>query len=114
MRTPRVRFWQQVWLDFTNVLSHLPDDKMKALTTIILLIIVAGGLSYLLALDWWLKPLDMQPQRISVVGLFVLLMIAFWFGSAFTRSRQPFLKVSDLKADSVSDMFQMRVENKGP
>jgi len=48
-----------------------------------------------------------------VAGL-VLVLISFWFGSAFTRSRQPVLTVSNLKAESVSGVFQMRVENKGP
>jgi|SRR5215216_4856235 len=110
----RLSFWRQVGRDFSHFVAYLAGDAVRVIASLIGLILLAIGLGYLASINWWLSPVTVETSRLSIALVLSALFVAFWFGSAFTRSRQPVLTVSNLKADSVSSVFQMRVENKGP
>jgi hypothetical protein len=110
----RLSFWRQVGRDFSRIVAYLAGDAVRIIGSLILLILLAIGFGYLASINWWLSPVTLQISRLSIAFVVLALFVAFWFGSAFTRSRQPVLTASNLKGDSVSSVFQMRVENKGP
>src|ERR1051325_9288307 len=110
----RLSFWRQVGRDFSHFVAYLAGDEVRIIGSLIVLILLAIGLGYLASISWWLLPVSLQTSRLSIALVLLVPLIAFWFGSAYTSSRQPVLTVSNLKADNVSSVFQMRVENKGP
>jgi hypothetical protein len=110
----RLSFWRQVGRDFSRFVAYLAGDAVRIIGSLIGLVLLAIGFGYLVSINWWLLPITLQTSRLSIALILLIPLVAFWFGSAFTRSRQPVLTVSNLKADSVSSVFQMRVENKGP
>jgi len=87
---------------------------MRIVTAIVVLLAAGFGLSYITTLGWWLRPMSLELPRLILIAAILVLSVSFWFGSVFSRSRQPRFTVSSLEADNASSMFQMRIENQGP
>jgi len=110
----RLSFWRQIGRDFSHFVAYIAGDAVRIIGSLIGVILLAIGFGYLVSINWWLLPVTVQPSRLGIALLLLVPLVAFWFGSAFTRSRQPVLIVSSLKPDSVSSVFQITIENKGP
>jgi hypothetical protein len=97
----------EIWRDLTWVTDRLKevDAVVKLVVTVVLFIVAGLGISALAGKHWY----------IALSGLAALL-VAFYLGSAYTRSRKPKLSVGPLQADlrPGSTQFHLKVKNRSP
>jgi len=100
-----MRFLLRIWRDMQWASGRITEIDAVMKTVVSVLVILAAGLGVgaVFGKSWY----------VTFSGLFALL-VTFYFGSVFARSRGPRLRVESLKADAVHNIFSVRVENLGP
>ena len=114
-----MRFWRQAWRDLVWLGLRIKEMEgvMKVITPLSLFVAAVLGASAFIKPDWWLTPVKTVPISLAAIILLgLILVIDFYFGFVFARSRRPLLAIGRLRPDEKegSNCFHMKVQNLGP
>ena len=97
----------EIWRDLTWATERLKevDGIIKIVVALVVFLVTGLGISVLAGKQWYI-----------VLSALVTLLVVFYLGSAYTRSRKPKLTVGPLEADlrPGSTQFHFKVKNRGP